>query len=169
MLISNNILIEKKLMSRTKLFIKNNKWFVFIIASLLVLMVVYVITQILHKQHCDIEQEIASLLTPEWTITTSENTVPAEWKGVEECTYILAENPSEKYYDFQGDFEYSAHHKFWFCPTNWDGEQVDVEMMEQAYPATLLCSNNDYQIYYLSIGQNSKENVSEDITNIFCN
>ncbi len=97
------------------------------------------------------ENTIKSLLPSSWNITVTENTRPDVWGGSEVCKYISVENPAETVPSPAGNM--TARQMFWFCPTDWKGQEpANISPVAQTYPAFLLCNCTDYQIFTDSVG-----------------
>jgi hypothetical protein len=113
------------------------------------------------------EGVMKSMLSESWTLSAEEEVVPALLKGSAECKLVKLRNPSEKYFDPNGGFNYTAWHDFWFCPKDWVGEAPNIPPMVQQYPAELLCDCKEYRIYHLSLGGNSQRDLPEKVKNEF--
>lgn len=121
-----------------------------------------------------VEDVLKSMLPSVWTVkNVSKKSVPVIWNGPAECAYYEIENPQEVYKEPFGHFEYNESFSFWFCPATWQGtcnspncEGVATGLQE--YPARFLCKTEEYQIYYLTLGENSQEGFVQRVQKKFC-
>lgn len=108
-----------------------------------------------------------SAIPRSWIITIRDNARPVLWEGSPDCKFIKLDNPSEKYTDQNGGFDYNAWHNFWFCPVKWVGKAPEISPEAQVYPAKFLCDCDDYKIFNLTLGENLQGDLPEKVKQDF--
>jgi hypothetical protein len=110
---------------------------------------------------------LEAVVNPDWNITDKSDlySVPLGAISDKNCLAYEVSNPNETYLQEHGGgyFNYSAFHRFWFCPNDWNGKFKEIGLTEQVYNAQFLGNFSRYKVYHYSMGNNSDQMLPQKL------